>query len=79
MKKAIFFLLFIAILPLARADWTDLKEGMTRDEAFRCVGIPLMKADRVKGWALWSYDRGGYLMFINERLSYWELPKSPKN
>jgi hypothetical protein len=64
----------------ARAAWCDLKAGLDPKAAEKCVGAPLF-VNRTRGGTLvnWIYDNGGYILFENGRVKFWQAPSLPKH
>ena len=60
----------------ARAEWRDLKAGLDQKSAAELVGSPLM-ASRGRGgkFVTWTFDHGGYILFENGRIRYWQPPQ----
>jgi hypothetical protein len=63
----------------ASAAWTDLKEGLDRKAAEQLVGAPLIE-NRTRGGTMvnWVYDHGGYILFENGRVKFWQAPRGTK-
>lgn len=61
----------------AQAAWSDIKEGLDPKNALQDVGAPLMQS-RVRQGSLvtWTYDEGGYILFENGRVRYWQAPRT---
>jgi hypothetical protein len=61
----------------AHAAWADLKEGQDAKTATQEVGLPLIQT-RGRGGVLetWTYDEGGYILFENGRVRYWQAPRA---
>jgi len=55
------------------ANWRRLKRGMSFDEVRNLLGEP----DRVSGgyMTLWSWERGGDVTFLNNKLEGWTEPQ----
>ena len=70
--------LLLLLLPLdLRAEWSDLRDGIDARAVLRAVGQPLIRSRARAGlFETWTYDRGGYAMFVRGRLLYWHAPKS---
>jgi hypothetical protein len=78
MKRVVLILLFLSAAGLARADWTDVKEGADVRAVLAAVGTPLMVSRSKSGAQVtWTYDNGAYVLFENGRVTYWRAP-SPK-
>lgn len=63
----------------AQAAWSDIKEGLAPKTALQDVGAPLIQS-RVRQGSLetWTYDEGGYILFENGRVRYWQAPRTEK-
>ena len=72
-------LLFLLVVSVAHAKWSDIREGLDQRAALQFAGIPLMQC-RVRSGALetWTYDDGGYILFANGRILYWQAPRQQK-
>jgi hypothetical protein len=77
MKATTALVLALLLVASARADWKDVKAGMDVKAVWRCVGAPLIENKGKSPIAVWTYDRGGYVMFEAGRVKYWEAPKAP--
>lgn len=67
-----------AIGPLLGAeDWTQLKVGMSPDEAMEFLGDPLMKTSG-NGFELWIYDNNAEAVFYGGPLIGWTTPAKGK-
>ncbi len=82
MKTIVKTLLVIALLTAAaaRAEWRDLRVGLDPKAVAELVGQPLMQ-QRARGGVLvtWTFDHGGYVLFENGRIRYWQAPRTEKN
>ncbi len=76
MKRMILLaLLFVAC---ARAEWSDVKEGLGPQSVIKLVGTPLVGSSGHGGqFVTWIYDRGGYIVFENGRVAFWQAPAEP--
>ncbi len=55
------------------AEWKDLRPGCEKQVVLEAVGAPLMMNKSKTGrQETWTYDRGGYVIFENGRVSYWQ-------
>lgn len=74
-------ILIIALLLVscARADWKDLKVGLDPQTAAELVGAPLFQ-NRTRGGTMvnWVFDNGGFILFENGRVKFWQAPTVPK-
>ena len=77
MKRSL--LIFLLLATCARAQWSDLKAGLEPKAVMRFVGEPLMES-KVRGglFVTWIYDEGGYILFENGVLRYWQAPRAKK-
>ena len=77
--KRIAFLLALLLASSASAAWCDLKEGLDVKTAEQLVGVPLFE-NRTRGglFANWVYDQGGYILFENGRVKFWQAPRRTK-
>lgn len=73
MKRIIFLALLLT--STASAAWSDLKEGIDQKSAEKLVGAPLF-GNRSRGGMFmnWVYDNGGYILFENGRVRFWQQP-----
>lgn len=61
----------------ARAQWADLKTGLDAQMVAKALGQPLIVSQKKGGiYATWTYDRGGYVMFENGRVTFWQPSKA---
>jgi hypothetical protein len=67
------------VVSTASAAWSDLKPGLDPKAAEQLVGAPLFE-NRTRGGTMvnWIYDNGGYILFENGRVRYWQAPRAPK-
>ena len=72
-------LLFAVLVSGASAAWSDVKDGLDPRAAEQAVGAPLIE-NRTRGGTIvnWVYDRGGYILFENGRVKFWQAPRDPK-
>lgn len=76
MRRAAIFFLLLLVLPEARAGWTDLREGADSGAVIAALGEPLIRSRSRSGtFESWTYDAGGYAVFVNARLSHWEVSR----
>ena len=55
------------------ADWKDLRRGCEKQVVLEAVGAPLMiNKSKTGRQETWTYDCGGYIIFENGRVSYWQ-------
>lgn len=64
----------LVLASAAHADWNDLRLGMAAPAATHCVGVPLMST-AARGYDMWTYDAGGYILFEGGVISYWHAPR----
>jgi hypothetical protein len=74
MKARLGFVIAILLTTAVRADWMDVKVGMTPEEVWKFVGAPLIQ-NHGHGTAVWTYDAGGYVMFSFGRVTFFEPSK----
>lgn len=81
MNRTMNALVVLALLAVstARAEWRDLKTGLDAKSAAELVGQPLM-ATKARGGVMvtWVFDHGGYMLFENGRLRFWQAPHPEK-
>ena len=67
----------LLLFPLGlKAEWKDLREGLEVPAVILAIGQPLIKSRTRAGlFETWTYDRGGYAVFVRARLSYWREPR----
>ena len=72
-------LIFALLASSASAAWSDLKEGLDAKSAEQFVGAPLF-VNRTRGGTVmnWVYDCGGYILFENGRVKFWQAPRDAK-
>lgn len=72
-------LLFLLAMAGLRAEWRDLKEGLDPKAVEKFIGAPLMQT-KARGGLLvtWTYDNGGYVLFENGLVRYWQAPRPKK-
>ena len=77
MKRLV--LLFVCLVSGATAAWRDLKEGIDAKTAEQLVGAPLF-VNQTRGGTMvnWVYDCGGYILFENGRVKFWQAPRDAK-
>jgi len=77
MKRII--LIACLLVSSASAGWCDLKEGLDLKTAEKCVGAPLFE-NRTRGGTMvnWVFDNGGYILFENGRVKFWQRPRDAK-
>jgi len=65
---------FLLAAGLARAadGWTQLKPGMTSDQAIKFLGEPLMRT-KARGFERWIYDGNGEVIFMGGPLKSWTV------
>lgn len=57
----------------AAAEWKGVRQGCEKQVVLEAVGAPLMMNKSKTGrQETWTYDRGGYVIFENGRVSYWQ-------
>jgi hypothetical protein len=78
-QKIVLLALLCLTVAHARAAWSDLKEGLDPKAVMLLVGQPLI-ANQARGGALitWTFDDGGYILFENGRLKFWQAPRPKK-
>ena len=81
MNKGVKRIVIIALLLVscARADWKDLKAGLDPKTAGELVGAPLFE-NRTRGGTMvnWVFDNGGFILFENGRVKFWQAPRDAK-
>ncbi len=76
MKRVVLLLLFLVSGALARADWSDVREGMDGEAVLVFVGTPLIVSKSRSGaQETWTYDDGAYVLFERGRVSFWSAPR----
>lgn len=76
MKRAVILVLLLLIQPEIRAGWMELREGADANGVIAALGEPLIRSRSRSGtFESWTYDAGGYAVFVNARLSYWEASR----
>ncbi len=72
-----FVVIALLLVASARADWRGVKEGLGPQAVINHVGRPLIES-RVRHGLLvtWTYDNGGYILFENGRVLYWQMPQA---
>lgn len=75
MKAVLAVALALTAAASLRADWAELQPGMDAPAALKCIGTPIMASHGVLASSIWTYDSGGFVLFANGRVSYWERPK----
>lgn len=64
------------LLPVLRAEWKDLREGMAAGPVVEAVGQPLIRMRARQGlFETWSYDLGGEVRFVRGRVVSWQAPR----
>ena len=58
----------------AAADWTQLREGMTRADTSRLLGEPLLRL-KARGVERWIYDGSGEVVFYDGPVRAWTVAK----
>ncbi len=78
MKRIILIAMLLA--SSASAAWCDLKVGLDAKTAEQLVGAPLF-GNRTRGGTLvnWAYDNGGFILFENGRVKFWQAPRETKH
>lgn len=70
--KALVLILALVLASAARAEWRDVREGLTEFEVLQVIGVPLIINKSRSGLQTsWTYDRGGYVLFEHGRVRYW--------
>jgi hypothetical protein len=77
MKAVVVVALALAAVGQLRAGWADLKPGMDDKAVVQCVCTPMLASHGRAAAAMWTYDSGGFVLFAEGRVTYWEQPKSP--
>ncbi len=72
-------LLFLLLASAAQAAWADIKAGLDQKTTREQVGVPLIQNKaRQAAIETWTYDDGGYILFENGRVRYWQAPRPKK-
>ena len=79
-EKIVLIALLLLGTSSAVSAWSDLKEGFDPKAAKGCVGAQLFE-NRTRGGTVvnWVYDNGGYILFENGRVRYWQAPHEKKS
>ncbi len=75
-RSLVVFALLLLILPCASqgaGDWSQVKSGLTPEQAITALGEPLMRRTN-RGIDVWVYDSGGEIVFAGGPLFGWSLP-----
>lgn len=68
--------IFLLLAASAHAGWPDLKAGLDPEAVARAVGQPLLQSAGHGGrYATWTYDQGGFVMFHQGRVTFWQAPR----
>ena len=68
--------LLLLLAPAARADWAQLRAGGDPTGVIAAIGEPLIRSSSRSGvFQAWTYDAGGYAVFVGGRLDHWEAPR----
>ena len=80
MKRLVLVLLFAGVCASARAEWSDVREGIDVQAVLAAVGTPLMVSKSRTGLQVtWTYDEGGYVLFENGRVRFWQPPAAKRS
>lgn len=77
MKRVAAIALMLLLTASLRAEWRNLKPGMSPYAAWKCTGMPLMQYG-ARGTEMWTFDAGGYVQFENGQVTCWSEPKPEK-
>jgi hypothetical protein len=75
MTRLFLLTLFAFACTTARAEWSDVKEGLNVQAVLAAVGTPMMVNKSKSGRQVtWTYDNGAYVLFENGRVRFFKAP-----